>query len=161
MTERNDDAVHSDPRIWVGRLTGLLDQQHEQYALLESLSGRQSELIQSNQTDALLSVLAERQAVIDRIADIGERLDPFRQRWTELMGQVSETTRQTIRDRVDALAELIERIAERDERDRADLEQQRTMVSRELAGLRKGRGAMVAYSGKPARSAPMFQDREG
>lgn len=136
-----------------------LSRQLELYRRLEGLSRRQSTLIEDDDTDHLLAVLGERQAVVDEIAAIGADLEPIRQQWEPFLQSLPPATREQLRALVDTLAELAGLVAGRDEADRERLESRRSAVGRELASLARGRSAVVAYGGK-AGTVPFYQDRE-
>jgi hypothetical protein len=138
---------------------GLLERQQELFSRLDDMSARQSQLIESDQTDQLLELLAGRQGVVDQIAQTSSMLEPYRASWESVMSGADDQSRIRIRRRLDALAGLAERVATRDETDRRTLEQRRESIASELVQVNRGRGAMAAYrSGGEA--GPMLHDRE-
>ena len=137
----------------------LLEQQQQLFSQLDAMSQRQSELIEAQDTDRLLSILAERQGVIDRIAQTSVRLEPYRASWDAVMGGLDELGRVRVRRRLDVLAETAERIARRDEADRRMLEVRRDAVAGEMMQVSRGRGALAAYQ-NGRESGPRMQDRE-
>ncbi len=137
----------------------LLQRQQELFSELDAMSARQSELIEAQDTDRLLTVLAERQSVIDRIADTSVRLEPYRASWDAVIAGLDESGKERVRRRIDLLAELAERVARRDEADRRLLEERRDAVAGEMVQINRGRGAMAAYGTGPQTGARM-QDRE-
>ncbi len=157
--------AHEDPSRWAPRLDRLLDEMQALYVELDGLSAQQGALIDAADTDALLGVLGERQRVVAQLEGAGERFDPFRRRWEELMSALDAARREAFAVRVKRLMETIGRISERDDRDRKALEQQRMAVTDEMASLSRGRSAMAAYGGGRAApggaQGPMYQDRQG
>jgi hypothetical protein len=141
------------------RVGRALARQLDLYRRLDSLSRRQGVLIDDDDTDGLLTVLGERQAIVDEIAAIGASLEPIRHRWEAFLQGLPASTREHMRSLVDALAEVAGVVAGRDEADRGRLELRRTAVGRELASVARGRSAVVAYGG-PGAPVPFFQDRE-
>lgn len=154
-------ATHRLGTDWERRLLGLLDEQLMLYERLDELSRRQSELIEQEETDRLLSLLGERQGVIDRIEALDASMRPFRDSWDRLVSPLPESRRVVIRERLDRLTALVGEIAKRDEADRLRLEQRRDAVGDELAGLSRGAGAISAYGGGGQSRGPRFQDTEG
>ena len=153
---------HANPGVWVPRLTRVLDRQIELYERLEELSLRQAGLLDGEQPDALLDVLAQRQVLIQQVTDLNARLEPFTQRWADLAARLSPAQRTDIGNRTGRLDELIKGIADRDEEARRTLESRRAEVSSRIASASSQRAAVAAYrgaSGAPA--SPRFQDREG
>ncbi|MEO1535856.1 MAG: flagellar export chaperone FlgN [Planctomycetota bacterium] len=140
------------------RLVALLDEQIDLYGVLDGLSKQQHGIVESDDTDSLLRVLAERQTVINKIAGLARALDPFRADWDANVNQLPDTERVRIRGRLDELAIIMEQIARRDEHDRDVIEQRRSEIGAELGGAKRAGAAMSAYGG-PARG-PRFQDRE-
>ena len=102
----------------------------------------------------------QRQRLIDGVSELNALLEPFRARWGELMDGLPGEMRDRVRQRVDVLASLAARIAQRDEADRRALERKRDAVAHELAGMNRGRGALAAYGARKAGAGPRFQDRE-
>lgn len=142
------------------RIEALLSQQESLYARLDALGDRQSELVAAEETDRLLELLAERQGIIDGIAQVDELLGPYKTRWPAVMEALPPEERERVRRRLDALSAVMGRIARRDEADRASLQQRRDSVAVELAQIGRGRGALAAYGGPRPGASPRFQDRE-
>lgn len=159
-TRQGGQDAPGGPDRWRARLERIIEEQRGLYERLDGLSARQSSLIREDDTDALLGVLGERQAIIDRLGALTEEFAPFRAQWRELMGQLDERSRDAFNRQIDELAARINAIAQRDERDREALDERRGRVTGELQGLSKGRGAVAAY-GRPGASQPRYQDREG
>ena len=137
----------------------LLERQQELFTRLDAMSARQSQLIEGDQTDQLLELLASRQSLVDQIAQTSSMLEPYRASWESVMSGANETGRLRIRRRLDALAGLAERVAARDESDRRTLEQRRESIAAEIVQVNRGRGAMAAYQ-TGAQSGPMLHDQE-
>jgi hypothetical protein len=155
-------GAHTNPDHLRARLNRLLEEQEALYAALDTMSREQGEHIHSEDTDALLGVLGRRQVVVDRLASVGAEFAPFKDKWPEMMARLDAASRTRFNERIDALASTVSAIAERDERDRAALEDRRGRIAGELDGVRRSRGAVAAYATN-ARVAPgpRYQDREG
>jgi hypothetical protein len=143
----------------VERVDALLEEQEQLFAQLDALGEQQSFLVDADDAEALLLLLAERQRLIDSIAANNASLTPYRARWAAFLGALAEPERERLRRRVDVVAELAGRVAIRDESHRATLESRRAQVASELGQIGRARGAVAAY-GQGARSSPRFQDRE-
>lgn len=135
----------------------------EQVGLCErlwELAQRQGELVASQQSDAVLGVLAERQVLVDAIVELSSQLEPFRRSWDRVRAGLDAERRERVRvltERIDELLGLI------DARDRADselLSQRRASATDGLTTVRQGRGALSAYSSGSGVSAPRYQDRQ-
>lgn len=156
-------SAHSDPNIWAPRLSRLLDEAIDLYTRLDALAQRQAQLIESEDHDALLVVLADRQVVVDRIAAHATHLDPFTSRWNELEPNLTSDHREVLRPRLDRLATLMDAIVKRDESDRHRLATMRDTTANELASLGRNQRAASAYNAGPGtlQTPPRYQDRTG
>ncbi len=140
-------------------LVSLVDEQRGLYQQLEALSLRQHELVESEDTDALLGVLNERQRLIEYITDVASRMTPYRARWDDHVGKLAEGEREALRRGLDDLASMMARIADRDEHDRRTMEDRRQRVQSQISGVKRGGVAVRSY-GQSAPRGPRFQDRE-
>lgn len=149
-----------DPARRAARLVRLVERQHGLFVTLEGLSGRQKAAIDAGDSDELLRVLGERQAIVDQITATGEEIAPFHERWDEMLRALNAEDRSTLSKRVAELQDLSQRVAQHDERDRLALETRRAALVDDIAGVVKSRGAIAAYGGKSP-GGPRFHDREG
>lgn len=152
---------HGDPARWAPRLQRLLDEQRSLATELETLARRQREHIAAGDTDRLLAVLGERQVVIDRLSRVVADFQPFRDHWEELMAALPPARRDAFAAATRDVAGAVERVGERDEEDRRELERRRAGVAAELSSVTRGRSAVAAYGRAPGAPGPRFQDREG
>lgn len=142
------------------RLLALLDEQHALLGRLDALSQRQSELIERDEEpDRLLAVLAERQAVIDRMEQGSRALQPLHDQWMNVAGEAGEEVREAIRRRLELTATLMDLVQARDASDRDRLESRRRALAGELASMDQTRRALGAY-GWEAPAEPRFRDEE-
>ena len=153
MTEHQ--SKHAQP-------DGLVDLVREQiglYEKLEELSLRQHGLVETEDTDALLAVLGERQRLIEDISAVASRMTPYRAGWDDHVGKMDEDEKQSLRQGLDSLASMMARIANRDEHDRRTMEDRRQRVQSQIAGVKRGGAAVKSY-GQAQPRGPRFQDRE-
>lgn len=149
------------------QLVGQLDEHRRLYQQLEGLARRQSDHIESDDTDGLLAVLAERQAVIDLLDHAQRKLEPARRDWERASPEVSQDEREHVRLLLAEVMELAARVAARDEDDRRRLESRRDEIADEMVSLTRSRKAFAAYGAPGASGAASagpqarFQDREG
>lgn len=163
MNGEQDGTIVPGPGAagWPGRLLEVLRRQESLFERLDALSARQGELIRAEETEALLALLAERQAIVREIEAASVELAPYRRRWEELTGTMAEADRAEVRVRVAAIGALASKVAGQDEADRKLMEERRGAIASELAGVTRGRGAIAAYGGSRAGSpGARFQDRE-
>lgn len=153
-------SPHTDPARLASRLSTLLEEHERLYVSLNELSERQSALIDEDDTDVLLGVLAERQRVVDRLLEAGQELKPLQGQWDGILSAVDFETRERLCTRVSLIQDLASRVNDRDDRDRARLAAKRKTLAEEIAGVNKSRGAINAY-GAQSGSGPRYQDRQG
>jgi hypothetical protein len=142
-------------------LVRLLESQTALYGQLDALSERQRAVIEDDDADRLLSILGERQTIVDRIAMTNRDLEPVRVAWERLLERVRPECRSDVARRLEGLSVLAGRIAQRDDEDRRKLESRRNAIAGELASMNTSRRAVSAY-GRPAAppASPRFQDRQ-
>ncbi|MEM9167005.1 MAG: flagellar export chaperone FlgN [Planctomycetota bacterium] len=148
----------STPTDEARAIVGLIQTQAGLYQELEALSERQHAYVQANQTDAVITVLGQRQAVIDRISAVSADLAPFQAGWDRHIEGMPESVRSSVRASLSQVQASLRRISERDEQDKAVMEARRRTVGDQLSDLRRSDQAVQAYVGKSAKG-PRFQDR--
>ena len=144
---------------WPQRLIESLETALDLYGELDRLAAEQARLIDDDDTQSILDILARREPVIARLTEQSERLRPFDGAWPVVLGELDDTTRVIVEQRLDTLGTISTRIAEQDQRVRDRLEMRRDAMRDELAGLSTGKNAVGAYA-PSAESNPKFQDRE-
>lgn len=150
----------ADGAPWFDRVVALLRRQQQAYARLAALGERQRVMLAADDFDGLLSVLAQRQVVVDEIGTAAGALAPLRDQWTEQTARLNAADRASLDSLCDAVALAAREQAARDEQDRERLAARRREIMATVAGLARGRGAVAAYSGAAASAAPRFEDRE-
>ncbi len=139
----------------------LLTEQRDTYRQLESLGQQQAELIERDEVEPLLTVLAQRQAVIDRLDALNRRSAPIREQWDAVSDRLSETQRQTVRQLVDEVDDLLERIMRRDDQDRTRLAAARDRIGSSLRQATHAATARRAYGGPANAASPRLTDQQG
>jgi hypothetical protein len=144
---------------WAPRLARVLDRLHEQFAALDALSAHQGPLVESDDPEPLLALLAERRSIIDQIERTNRDLEPLRPEWERGAGSLAAFLRDQIRVRIDRIGDLADAIARRDEADQARLACRRDATADRLIEIGRARGAVAAYGTARAGGAA-FQDTE-
>lgn len=150
----------TEERTDYARLRMLLEEQETLFLRLDALSKRQRGLVEDEQTDELLRVLSERERVLEGIEASSQELRPYRARWETVLAEAGVEQRERLSGQVDRLGELARVIAARDDADRRLMEERRNRLADEIAGAKRGRGAVSAYGAGGAAAEPRFQDRE-
>lgn len=151
-------AAH-EPKTDAACLAGLLERQHEVVAALTDLSRRQGERIDAGDDDGILSILAERQPLVEEFSAISARLLPFRAAWERHLSTLAPAQREQVHRRAELVSSLAAALAARDEADRRRLAARRDELADELAAMGTRRGAIAAYRGLVPGGAT-YQDRE-
>ena len=139
----------------------LLQQQRDLYRELKSHSEQQDTLIANGETDQLLSLLAQRQRLIDGLGQVSSSLAPYRSRIAAIAEQASDGIGLQMREMVEEVRVLLESIIACDEKGRANLEAARDQVGSQI---RQAAGAVAAAGayGKPASTTgPKFTQQRG
>jgi len=162
---RSEDSLRSRvdaPDHWRGALTQLIEEKTLLCRRLDALSKGQRDLIDRGDTDALLTLLSERQDLIGRLRAVQEEMTPFRERWDDLMQRIPPAEAQSLKSSIDKLTVMVRDILERDDADRAALDRKRSEVLQTMTRVGVGQNAMAAYAPRNAQSrAPMYHDGEG
>lgn len=139
----------------------LLQRQRALYRELKSHSEQQDALIANGETDQLLSLLAQRQRLIDGLGQVSSALAPYRSRIAAIADEASGDVGQQMREMVEEVRTLLESIIACDEKGRANLEAARDQVGSQIKQAAGAVAATGAY-GKPAiPSTPQFTEQRG
>ncbi|MGP1271926.1 MAG: flagellar export chaperone FlgN [Phycisphaerales bacterium] len=156
MTGASEQRTAGDEARAIARL---IDEQVGLYEELDQLSAHQHAIIEDDDTDAILRVLSDRDAVIGRIRDVSSRLAPYQARWSEHIALLPDAERDRLRARLSSVEAMMERISSRDESDRLAMQRRRETLGGQLSGVNRSGQAMSAYT-KAHAKGPRFQDRE-
>ena len=152
FAERSRMTAATDAN-WYDALIDVLDRQRTLYLQLDQLSQRQAELVRDQDTEGLLDVLSQRQALIDQLTQAAAQLEPFKQRWSDLWPTLDEHRQQELRQRMQQIQQLLERVMQRDDEDRQTLSDRRDQLGEQLNHTHRGAAANQAYSRAAAAAA--------
>lgn len=142
-------------------LLDLLRRQRDLYDQLDALSAGQLQLIEQGTTEALLSLLAERQGVVDQLGAINAQLAPARDRWEQWSANLSDEDRDEVRALLGHVDACIKAIVHRDDEAQRQLTQAQQTVGAELRQVTATGTALGAYHAAPQRNDARFTDRKG
>ncbi len=140
------------------RFMELMRHQRTLYRRLRFLAQQQQALVHDGAGEALMSVLAERQRLVDGLMGLGARLAAYRQQWTQFYSGLSEGVRQEIADMLEEVNQSLGLILQSDNRDSATLTARRHAVARELTGCGAGGRASAAYATAGPESAGLANE---
>lgn len=141
-------------------LLGMLQQQRDLYLQLKQLSTKQSELIEQQASDQLLTLLAKRQGMVDSLGQISHQLLPYRERMSTIAAALDEDSRGQIRELVNEIDQLLQSIIDQDGKDHRQLEAAQVKVGSNLNQITQASTALSAYRQACPASA-RFTDRKG
>jgi len=98
LTEAKDVGAH---------LIHLLTQQRLLYRQLRELAQKQSSLVDGNNPEMLLRVLAGRQRIIDHLGGIDRDLKPIRAQWQQIAKTLPPSQRQEAQQLVEEVQEIL------------------------------------------------------
>ncbi|MBI1369502.1 MAG: hypothetical protein GC162_12720 [Planctomycetes bacterium] len=134
---------------WALELISLLEQQQRIYEQLTDLSRKQTQLVSTGDAEPLLTVLGQRQQLIDQLTRLNSRVEPYKQDWPALWAQLDRMTQARVQQLISTVQSLLDAIVEQDEKDRAALSAQRMQIVGDIQQVRRGSAVNRAY-GAPA-----------
>ena len=154
--------MQESPSQQVDAMLGLLTGQRDLYRQLKALSERQAGCIREGSTEQLLSVLSQRQSVIDALSRSNAELAPYRDRWGNLAGNAESGQRARVRKLLAEIEQVLADVVEQDERDRDELKGVQRQIGAQLGRVGQAGRAIAAYGPKKANTKPpTFTDRQG
>ncbi len=128
-------------------LISLLRRQVSIYTRLEQLSGRQRGLIAAEDQQQLLTLLAERQKLVDELSTLNQGLIPLQKYWRANRETVAPSLRTEADQLVVRAGEILQRILGADEQDARILSARKAQTAKQVTVLAQGRQAFEAYGG--------------
>jgi flagellar biosynthesis/type III secretory pathway chaperone len=131
----NDDSILEALEKQVGcyrRLAKLADQQHEH--------------VRQSRTEDLLTVLSQRQQVLDQVAELEQAVLPAKRRWGDYLGGLPEARRTLAQELMAESRKLLEQITAADRNDALVLQQRKIEVGRMLRHNAAARNVSRSYT---------------
>ena len=144
-----------------GKLIHLLTQQRLLYRQLKELAQKQSSLVDGNDPETLLRVLASRQRLIDKLSSIDRELRPIRANWQEIAGALPPEQREQALELVDQVQAILGEILASDAKDGEVLQGHQQKVRRQIQGAMKGKQMNRAYAQSGVVNESRYLDGEG
>lgn len=142
-----------DPLAVSRELLKLLRRSRQYYEQLQRLAREQRALIQADDAEELLSLLAERQKVVRAIGRTHQELAPYQKEWDQLKERLPAEVRTEIQGLLGDLQDMLNGLLEHDRQDCAELVARKQQIADELSVAAKGRAASAAYAGAMTRRA--------
>ncbi|MBL8880216.1 MAG: hypothetical protein JNG88_13945 [Phycisphaerales bacterium] len=133
-------------QVQSGQLIDLLTEQHERYRRLRELSEQQRSLICGDRPEQLLSILQERQSLVNALTKLNVSLAPFRRNWDEMYAALPDEIRRRASELLGEINASLQVILKNDHQDSALLAARKQLVANELSDLGGTRAAGTAYA---------------
>jgi len=137
-------------------LIGMLTEQRDLYVQLKSHAQNQREMITGDEPERLLSVLAERQRILDRLMSLSEEIRPYQECWDRVRQTMTADQNRHVTRLVREVNTILSEILQQDEKDTQLLASRKSTIAREVGAVRTGRQVGAAYqlagSTAPART---------
>ena len=157
-----DTHISPAPADETRHVLTLLERQRDLYRELKSHSDQQDQLIASGATERLLTLLAQRQRLVDGLGQVSASLAPYRSRIAAIADQASDEVGAQMRGLVEEVRGLLESIIETDEKGKADLAAARDKVGTQIRQAAGAAAAAGAYGGAAsAKAGPRFTQQKG
>lgn len=153
------------PEQCAENLAKALDAQADICRQILEKSREQQKMVEERREDELLSLLADKQRLIDQHQALAVKAAPFRTQWEErARGQASPAAHAKVEEAWNRLRETLDEIVKLEDASRAILEEQKSKVSVDIGKLQRGKAVNKAYGGaatyRPP-SGPRFSDKQG
>lgn len=131
-------------------LVKLLTEQRNQYRRLRGLTQRQRTLVLDEDSPALLSLLNERQRVVEDLTALGARLSPYRREWTRVYDGLDPAMRGQVKELLEESNALLASVMTADRQDTEMLGARRQSAAAGLSATRLTGRASAAYASSTA-----------
>jgi hypothetical protein len=128
-----------------GTLVRALSGQKALYVQILALARQQSTYVASGESEALMTVLAARNRLIEQVAPLDKELQPFKGRWQEVLDGLPAADRQAVGRLLQEVQQLLGEILSQDEKDKDALISQKTGVGVQLKRTVSGAALNRAY----------------
>lgn len=128
-------------------------------------SQMQQKLVEDHLENELLSLLGDKQKLINDHQALVEQARPFRERWENgERERASAESHQLVERAWNDLREVLDQIVKLEDASRAVLEEQKSRVSLDIGNLQRGKIVNKAYGGAAAYrppTPPRYSDKKG
>lgn len=128
---------------------GMLREQNELFARLETFATSQRRWTASGDLARLMGILADRQRLTMRLAELATNLQPVRREWSRLRDRLTTNDRQEAEKLLQDSEDRLRRVIEADEQDARLLSARRAVVSGAMRDSHSAGQAVAAYRAAP------------
>lgn len=158
MTTNQPVGIHcqSEPDV-----LALLRRQSTLFDALGTLSRTQRGAIEEGPADAVISLLARRQQVVEQLTALAEELEPYRACWQDTRDGLDPNQCAEADRLLDRSEQSLRAILECDDQDRTLLMEARQKAGDELSRIHRSGRALDAYGAAPPVDRNRYTDRCG
>lgn len=152
------------PEQCAQELAKLLNAQADVCRNILEKSRMQQQLVEERREDELLSLLGDKQKLIDEHQKLADQANPFREQWEAgARERVGAESRAKVEQAWNGLREVLDEIIKLEDASRAYLEEQKGKVSLDIGKLQRGKIVNKAYGGSAYRppAQPRYSDKQG
>ena len=128
-----------------GTLVRVLSGQKALYGQILALARQQSAYVATGESEALMTVLAARNRLIEQVVPLDKELQPYKGRWQQVLDGLPAADRQAVGRLLMEVQQLLGEILSRDESDKESLIRQKTGVGAQLSRAVSGAALNRAY----------------
>lgn len=157
-------ADATSPEECARELARLLDEQTAVCRRILEKTRMQQILVEETREDELLSLLGDKQKLIDEHQKLSGRAAPFRAQWESRSRDAAGPDAHALVEKAwNGLREVLDEVIRLEDESRAFLEKQKNRVSMDIGKLQRGKIVNKAYGGGAykAPSAPRYSDKQG
>ena len=126
-------------------LVRALSGQKALYGQILALACQQSTYVATGDSEALMTVLAARNRLIEQVAPLDKELQPYKGRWQDVLDGLPAADRQAVGRLLQEVQQLLGEILNQDEKDKETLIRQKTGVGAQLQRAVSGAALNRAY----------------
>ena len=139
------------------KLINALTAQRAIYTELAALAKKQSDYVNSYDTENLMAVLGARSRLLDQIAPLDRDLQPYKECWQQTLEKCGMDARGVITMLLTQVRQLLADILERDETDKEILVRQKQEVAGQIRHTVTGTQVTRAYGARPRPNRAQFE----
>jgi FlgN protein. len=150
------------PDVCAKQLAELLDKQTEVCQNIKMLSEKQQALVAGHKEDDLLTLLSDKQQLIDQQQTLFSKAQDLSKTWEGLKSHASQAMQKRVEDSWETLKKVLNDVVTLEDASRGMLQDQKDRVSKDIGKIQLGKVANKAYGGGvrvPPRAR--YSDKQG
>lgn len=155
-------SVLDDPNACANQLANQLEKQTEICVAIKRLSERQQVLVEERNENELLSLLGDKQELMDKHQTLFGKTQELRDKWESLKAQAKPESRTKVENAWERLKTVLNEVVTLEDASRGVLQEQQNKLSMNIGHIQKGKIANKAYGNSyRAPVAPRYSDKQG